>query len=102
VDEESFSEEITDLEIDFGGGRVLQVGFYPHRTRLKDEYEPPTTTEELAALIVRVVARWDLRRGGKPVPLEIAPVEETNGVLLMRIFEEIAKAQRPGETNGSS
>lgn len=102
MDEESFSEEVTDLEIDFGGGRVLHVGFYPHRTRLKDEYEPPETNAEIAALIVRVVARWDLRRGGKPVPLEQEAVEETNGTLLLRVVEEIARAQRPGETNGSS
>jgi hypothetical protein len=89
VDEQAFIDETKPLEVDFGAGRILHVEYRPNAIKLKDQGVSDTSADAVAEIIGRMIASWDLTRGGEPVPLTVDGLKETPVNILAKVQEAV-------------
>jgi hypothetical protein len=96
------------VSIDFGGGNVLNVEYYPLRittemfAQMQGFAEANEATvmqkfEEICAMLVTIVKSWDLLEDDEvtPVPLTVERVKRISPVITMQIISAIGQNINP-------
>lgn len=102
MDEQAFIDEVKSLDVDFGQGRVLHVSYRPNAAKLKDQSISDTTPEVVAELIGRIIASWDLTRGGEVVPLTLEGLKETPVNILVKVQQSVLEDMQVPQASGST
>ncbi len=99
-DLDDVTEETETLVVDFGGGRRLTVTYRPNvLTGVELRALKAGDDQTALALFARLIAGWDLVRGGQPVPITPEALDGLDVRMLKRLIDAVMEDMTPGGTN---